>query len=121
MLAADVTLSFLSSVLVDTVRPKFKSISLSSSNSDRSVAEANDVVNLSITTEEALPSLPRATIAKLPATCSTTGEKSYECKVTVGSSTPRTPVKFSVTIADAAGNTRVAVTSSDGSKVRVTK
>lgn len=85
------------------------------------MARPNDIVTLSLTTEEALPSLPRATIAKLPATCSTTAEKSYECKVTVGSQTPRTPVAFSVTIADAAGNSRVAVTSSDGSKVRVTK
>ncbi len=107
-----------SSVTVDTSAPTIPTATIASNNATTTLAKAGDVITVSFTTSETPASTPTATISGGSATVSGSGT-SYTATRTVLAGDTNGAASFSISIADAAGNTTSRTTTTDSSSVTI--
>ena len=97
------------SVLVDAVIPTLTAVGISSNNTTSTLAKTGDEITLSFTASEAI-NTPTVSIAGQNAGVVNTSGNIYTGKYTMTSAATEGTIAFSISFADAAGNSGTAVT-----------
>ncbi|MFB9090637.1 MopE-related protein, partial [Flavobacterium paronense] len=107
-----------SSVTVDTSAPTIPTASIASNNASITLAKSGDIITVSFTTSETPAATPSVTISGGAASVSGSGTFYTATRVVAGGDTNGV-AQFSISIADAAGNTASRTSTTDGSSVTV--